>query len=78
MRAVEKTESAFEAIQRLILNGSIPPGAPLRVATLSKALNISATPVREALARLEENVWQLLARIAGGASHLCLCQSLKI
>ena len=54
MRAVEKTENAFEAIERLILNGSTPPGAPLRVATLSKSLNISATPVREALARLEE------------------------
>jgi DNA-binding GntR family transcriptional regulator len=54
MRAVEKTDSAFEAIERLILNGSTPPGAPLRVAALSKALNVSATPVREALARLEE------------------------
>ncbi len=54
MRTIEKTESAFEAIEKSILNGSTPPGAALRVAALSRELNVSATPIREALARLEE------------------------
>ena len=54
MIEVEKTELAYRKIEKSILNGSVPPGSPLRVATLAKTLKLSATPVREALAMLEE------------------------
>ncbi len=49
-----KTEGAYEVLKRSILNGTHAPGAPLRVSALSKAHGISATPLREALSRLEE------------------------
>lgn len=54
MKNVSRTESAFETLKRAILSGTHAPGAPLRVASLSKAYGISATPLREALSRLEE------------------------
>ena len=54
MKTVGKTESAYEVLKRAILNGTHAPGAPLRVAALSKAYGFSATPLREALSRLEE------------------------
>ncbi|AXC50570.1 GntR family transcriptional regulator [Paracoccus suum] len=49
-----KTDSAYDVLRRSILNGTHAPGAPLRVAALAKAHGISATPLREALSRLEE------------------------
>lgn len=55
MKSSGKTESAYEVLKRSILNGAFAPGAPLRVAALSKLHGISATPLREALSRLEEN-----------------------
>lgn len=54
MKNANRAESAYEMLRRSILNGTHAPGAPLRVATLSKSIGISATPVREALSRLEE------------------------
>lgn len=54
MKNISRTESAFETLKQAILNGTHAPGAPLRVASLSKAYGISATPLREALSRLEE------------------------
>ncbi len=49
-----KTDTAFEMLRRDLLNGSHPPGAPLRIAALSTRYGVSATPLREALSRLEE------------------------
>lgn len=49
-----KTENAYGVLKRSILNGTHPPGAPLRVSVLSREHGISATPLREALSRLEE------------------------
>lgn len=46
-------EKACEEIRKLILMGKILPGDPLRERELSEKLNISRTPLREALARLE-------------------------
>lgn len=54
MKFSAKSESAYEVLKRSILNGTHAPGAPLRVTTLSKIHGISATPLREALSRLEE------------------------
>ena len=40
-------------VRRSILDGSLPPGAPVSIAELSERLDVSHIPVREALRRLE-------------------------
>jgi DNA-binding GntR family transcriptional regulator len=47
------SEGAFEAIRRKILTGVLTPSSKLVVATLANGLNLSATPINEALAALE-------------------------
>lgn len=47
------TEQVQEALVDMILEDVIPDDAPIRIDALADALNVSATPVREALARLE-------------------------
>jgi len=54
MKLQAKSDSAVELLRRSILNGTYAPGSPLRVAALSAEYGISATPIREALSRLEE------------------------
>lgn len=49
-----KTDVAFDALYRDILTGVHAPGLPLRIAALSALYGVSATPLREALSRLEE------------------------
>ncbi len=46
--------SPFTQLRRDILNGVFAPGDPLRLSALSKRYDVSATPLREALSRLEE------------------------
>lgn len=43
---------AYLELRRQILSGQLAPGAPLSEYQLAKALSVSRTPVREALARL--------------------------
>ncbi len=43
---------AYLELRRQILSGQLQPGEPLSEYQLAKALNVSRTPVREALARL--------------------------
>ncbi|MGI6877648.1 GntR family transcriptional regulator [Microbacterium sp. gxy059] len=47
-------DRAFEAIHAAILDGDLPPGAPLRIRSLADELGTSMMPVREAIRRLEE------------------------
>lgn len=54
MRVSGKTGNAYDVLKRSILNGTHAPGAPMRVSVLSREHGISATPLREALSRLEE------------------------
>ncbi|MEZ5778050.1 MAG: GntR family transcriptional regulator [Paracoccaceae bacterium] len=54
MGYVAKTDIAFEMLYRDLLNGSHAPGEPLRISALSALYGVSATPLREALSRLEE------------------------
>lgn len=49
-----KTDVAFDDLHRDILTGVHAPGTPLRIAALSALYGVSATPLREALSRLEE------------------------
>lgn len=44
-----------DRLRGLILSGDLPPGAPLKERELGLALGVSRTPVREALAELEDD-----------------------
>jgi DNA-binding GntR family transcriptional regulator len=46
-------ERAVADLQESILRGELPPGAPLRLEALAKALEMSAMPIREAIRELE-------------------------
>lgn len=49
-----KTDSAYEFIKKKIISGEYPPMSDLSEDKLQKELNISRTPVREAILRLEK------------------------
>jgi DNA-binding GntR family transcriptional regulator len=55
--AVKRTtlsEGAYESIRRKIITGVFAPSSKLVVATLANGLDLSATPINEALAALEK------------------------
>jgi DNA-binding GntR family transcriptional regulator len=55
-RALVKTtlsEQTYEALKSRILDQELAPGARLNIDSLSKELEVSSSPIREALARLE-------------------------
>jgi phosphonate utilization transcriptional regulator len=54
LRSASLASAALLEIERLILNGELPPGAKLTEATLSERLGVSRGPIREAFRRLEE------------------------
>jgi DNA-binding GntR family transcriptional regulator len=54
LRAESLSERVFDAIRSAIVNKSVPPGVPLTEAGLATQLNVSKTPVREALLRLRQ------------------------
>ncbi|WP_337063221.1 GntR family transcriptional regulator [Kineococcus sp. G2] len=47
------TDSVHDALLELLMSRGVEPGAALRTQNLADRLGVSATPVREALARLE-------------------------
>jgi len=49
------SERVYRAILQMLAQGTLRRGASLRIGILSKALEVSPTPVREALARLAAN-----------------------
>lgn len=53
VRRTTLSEGAYEAIRRKIITGVLPPSSKLVVAALANGLDLSATPVNEALAALE-------------------------
>lgn len=46
------TERTYEAIRAAVLSGDLPPGTPLSVPELARRLEVSRSPVREAVQRL--------------------------
>jgi DNA-binding GntR family transcriptional regulator len=46
-------DTVYEVLRNQLLDGSRPAGSALNIATLSRELDVSQTPIREALARLE-------------------------
>jgi GntR family transcriptional regulator, trigonelline degradation regulator len=49
------TDWVYEELKGAIVDLRLPPGEPLREATLAEQLGVSKTPIREALARLEQD-----------------------
>lgn len=51
------SDRAYSEIRSLILSGDAPPGAPLREEQLADLCGVSRTPVRDALRRLESELY---------------------
>ena len=49
------TDVVYEQLKAAIVELRIPPGERLREAAIAQGLNVSKTPVREALGRLEQD-----------------------
>lgn len=48
-------DSVYEAVKAMVMDHEIEPGARVGIESLSRTLEVSPTPVREALARLESD-----------------------
>lgn len=51
------SDRAYAQIKAMILSGALEPGAPLREEQLAEACGVSRTPVREAMRRLEAELF---------------------
>jgi DNA-binding GntR family transcriptional regulator len=49
------TDGAYETVKELIMDNQLEPGERINIEELARQLEISTTPVREALARLESD-----------------------
>lgn len=56
MAQLKLSDKAYEQIQKLIQEGRFQPGEPLQENELSEILQMSRTPIREALQRLEDDM----------------------
>ena len=50
---MDRKNQAYEYVKNTILNGDLPQGAPVKELELAATLNMSRTPIREALRQLE-------------------------
>lgn len=50
-----KKVKVYEALRRRIIDGELPPGLPINEADFARELEVSKTPVREALRQLERD-----------------------
>lgn len=50
--AISKSEYVYQTLQEQILTGACAPGTPLFIREISAQLNVSRTPVKEAISRL--------------------------
>lgn len=48
-------DETYEALRAMLLDHTIPPGQRINIDSVARELNVSQTPVREALARLESD-----------------------
>jgi len=60
-----ESPTPFDLLRRDIVNGVFAPGDPLRLSALSDRYKVSATPLREALSRLEEKRLVVASRNRG-------------
>ncbi|MGN9919113.1 GntR family transcriptional regulator [Micromonospora palomenae] len=54
-RRLTLSEDVYEAVKGLIMDHTLPPGERVTIDVLARQLDVSPTPVREALARLESD-----------------------
>ncbi|GLW99096.1 GntR family transcriptional regulator [Microtetraspora sp. NBRC 16547] len=54
-RRLTLTEDVYETVKTLIMDHALPPSERVNIDALSRELDVSPTPVREALARLESD-----------------------
>ena len=62
------SDHAYAEIKTLIMSGDAPPGAPLTDEALADICNVSRTPVREALRRLEAELYV----VRSGTQRICV------
>jgi DNA-binding GntR family transcriptional regulator len=55
VRRLTLTDDVYEAIKGLVMDGTLAPGERVTIDALARDLDVSPTPVREALARLESD-----------------------
>ena len=53
-KKTSRAEFAYDTLKRRILDNQLPPGAMLSEVALAQKLNMSRTPIREAIRRLEQ------------------------
>jgi DNA-binding GntR family transcriptional regulator len=71
-------DSVYQAIKAMIMDHAITPGARVGIDALSRHLEVSPTPVREALARLESDGLVVKRSLAGyRATELLTAQGLE-
>ena len=70
-RAPRMKEGIVDQLRRLILEGKLAPGTVLRQEHLARQLNVSRTPLREALVALEQEGFVTMAP-SGAASVVAL------
>jgi len=66
-----RSDTAYNSLRQMILDGVLPGGVPVQDRQLANRLNVSRTPVREALGRLEgegyltrQGKWLLVTQIS--------------
>jgi DNA-binding GntR family transcriptional regulator len=72
LRRRRLVDDATQALRDAILNGRLPAGARLRQTELAAQLQISRTPIREALGRLRQE--GLIALTSGGGVRVALLE----
>ena len=69
VRQLSRTDTVYDALRHAIMDGELEPGERLRAEDLAQKFKTSATPVREALARLEQG--RLVRRIPYKGTFVC-------
>lgn len=55
LKRVTLTDETYEVVKGMVMNHSIPPGTRVNIDSLARDLEVSQTPIREAMARLESD-----------------------
>jgi DNA-binding GntR family transcriptional regulator len=63
------SEKAYEAIRSRILNGEYSPGMHLKESELAETLDVSRTPIRDALRRLSAEFW--VRNVPNHGTYVC-------
>lgn len=77
--ATSKAEFVYRTLREKILNGTYPPGTALYIRELSTQLDVSRTPVKEAISRLAfENYVELLPNRCAIVARLSTTEILEL